>query len=287
MPPKTKVPARRASGKRVRISSNSIIPSTLVSPSGRKMRQASVGISYKLTATRSPRMPAEKLAKRIKGAQDTNPAGPKRRGRPPVNPPVDEAAVTATKSSSTLNSDKPARGKNAVVDSLPMDTPKSPKRKREVEEEPAPNPPRKRGRPPKPKSDETSKSPRKPLAQKVNTKVQAQAGAADTTTPLENGTAKAIRKRGRPLGSKNKTEKVKPKETKKASKTKAMDTADFVESLTQPEDQGAPEFQYWLMKAEPDTRIEKGVDVAFSIDNLAAATEPEPWDGTCHLKASR
>jgi hypothetical protein len=37
--------------------------------------------------------------------------------------------------------------------------------------------------------------------------------------------------------------------------------------------------QYWLMKAEPESRIENGVDVKFSIDDLAAKSEPEPWDG--------
>lgn len=39
------------------------------------------------------------------------------------------------------------------------------------------------------------------------------------------------------------------------------------------------ERQYWLLKAEPETRLEKGVDVSFSIDDLAAKTVPEPWDG--------
>ena len=37
---------------------------------------------------------------------------------------------------------------------------------------------------------------------------------------------------------------------------------------------------YWLMKAEPESRIEKGKDVKFSIDDLAARTKPEAWDGT-------
>ncbi|KAK8066281.1 hypothetical protein PG997_013028 [Apiospora hydei] len=36
---------------------------------------------------------------------------------------------------------------------------------------------------------------------------------------------------------------------------------------------------YWLLKAEPETRLENGVDVRFSIDDLASRTEPEPWDG--------
>lgn len=33
------------------------------------------------------------------------------------------------------------------------------------------------------------------------------------------------------------------------------------------------------MKAEPETRLENGHDVRFSIDDLAAKTQPEPWDG--------
>ena len=33
------------------------------------------------------------------------------------------------------------------------------------------------------------------------------------------------------------------------------------------------------MKAEPESRMEKGVDVKFSIDDLAARKVPEPWDG--------
>jgi hypothetical protein len=36
---------------------------------------------------------------------------------------------------------------------------------------------------------------------------------------------------------------------------------------------------FWLMKAEPESRMEKGKDVKFSIDDLAAADKPEPWDG--------
>ncbi|KXG47056.1 High mobility group, HMG-I/HMG-Y [Penicillium griseofulvum] len=36
---------------------------------------------------------------------------------------------------------------------------------------------------------------------------------------------------------------------------------------------------FWLMKAEPESRMEKGKDVKFSIEDLAAADAPEPWDG--------
>ncbi|EFR05381.1 hypothetical protein MGYG_08392 [Nannizzia gypsea CBS 118893] len=44
---------------------------------------------------------------------------------------------------------------------------------------------------------------------------------------------------------------------------------------------------YWLMKAEPETRLEKGVDVRFSIDDLRAATEPEGWDARNHMRAMK
>lgn len=43
--------------------------------------------------------------------------------------------------------------------------------------------------------------------------------------------------------------------------------------------------QYWLMKAEPDSRIEKGVDIAYPIDKLEKATDPEPWDGVRNFVA--
>ena len=56
----------------------------------------------------------------------------------------------------------------------------------------------------------------------------------------------------------------------------------------------SPGRQYWLMKAEPESRLEGSNDVKFSIDDLAARTEPEPWDGKrgpsahlCELRGGR
>ncbi|PIA16426.1 DUF55-domain-containing protein [Coemansia reversa NRRL 1564] len=44
--------------------------------------------------------------------------------------------------------------------------------------------------------------------------------------------------------------------------------------------------QYWLMKAEPDSRIVKGVDVKFSIDDLQAMKDStSPWDGVRNYEA--
>jgi hypothetical protein len=41
------------------------------------------------------------------------------------------------------------------------------------------------------------------------------------------------------------------------------------------------------MKAEPESRIEKGKDVKFSIDDLKACAEPEAWDGKLPSKFRR
>ncbi|KAK3997826.1 hypothetical protein QBC44DRAFT_314518 [Cladorrhinum sp. PSN332] len=59
---------------------------------------------------------------------------------------------------------------------------------------------------------------------------------------------------------------------KKEDKTQPNDTTASSTSADQ-------EKNYWLLKAEPESRFENGIDVKFSIDDLAARTEPEPWDG--------
>lgn len=42
---------------------------------------------------------------------------------------------------------------------------------------------------------------------------------------------------------------------------------------------------FWLFKAEPLPRYENGVNVAFSISDLRACTEPEPWSGVRNPQA--
>jgi len=54
--------------------------------------------------------------------------------------------------------------------------------------------------------------------------------------------------------------------------------------LTNRDANGAQE-TFWLLKAEPLPRYEKGVNVAFSIDDLAACTRPEPWTGVRNPQA--
>lgn len=90
---------------------------------------------------------------------------------------------------------------------------------------------------------------------------------------------KSGRGRGRPRksidpnGTNTTTEKTEktPEEKSESADAKAED-----EEAEEDDDSGR---SYWLMKAEPESRIEKGVDVKFSIDDLRERTKPEPWDG--------
>jgi hypothetical protein len=82
----------------------------------------------------------------------------------------------------------------------------------------------------------------------------------------------------------------KPKGTKAKEKaaTSKAETEEELDELTANEsdwDEGHEDEgkQYWLMKAEPESRVENGVDVKFSIDDLMNAEEPEGWDGMASL----
>lgn len=57
-------------------------------------------------------------------------------------------------------------------------------------------------------------------------------------------------------------------------------------SQTQTAIESDDEPRYFLMKAEPESRIEKGIDVKFSIDDLKRAGT-EPWDGVRNAEASK
>lgn len=73
-----------------------------------------------------------------------------------------------------------------------------------------------------------------------------------------------------------------PKKTKSRSTgtVKPNGAADLSTEKADAGQNGRSGRSYWLMKAEPESRIVKGEDVKFSIDDLQAANKPEPWDGT-------
>ncbi|KAL3485604.1 PUA-like domain-containing protein [Aspergillus germanicus] len=90
---------------------------------------------------------------------------------------------------------------------------------------------------------------------------------AAKATPKPKTPASSSRGRGRPRKTTTQASATVSTPKTKASTAKADNAAD---------NSG---HSYWLMKAEPESRLEKGVDVKFSIDDLRDAKEPEPWDG--------
>lgn len=147
-------------------------------------------------------------------------------------------------------------------------------------------------------------APRRSTRQRTSTLAAKESPASSTTPrPVTKGASKPVR----PKSGVAKTKKVKaPKEDEGGDegggstvlKTEADgDKPSVKETPAEPEISGVTDTkestssssatsatsasgrQYWLLKAEPESRFENGVDVKFSIDDLAAKTEPEPWDG--------
>lgn len=71
----------------------------------------------------------------------------------------------------------------------------------------------------------------------------------------------------------------KPSAKPKGSTTTSSQSTSLEPSSDTNRDASGAQEVYWLLKAEPLPRYENGVNVAFSIDDLAACTEPEPWGG--------
>lgn len=283
MPPKRKVPARRVTkGKQARFDDSSVI-SLPTHPSGRPMRSVAVNIDYKLTSTcASPKHP-KKQTKNVKDEPTDLPlaASPKKRGKPPK---ANEAPPSTTAEEiETVVAAAPAkagRGRPKTSISTSNATLTNPAKRKRDDEEPVTAPPKKRGRPPK--NETAATKARKELPVKVEKTAKTSKKVKSSPARGSTTTVKTTTKRGRPPGSTNKPKAaaaVKTAKTKASKKTTSADAAELGEGLTQEDGQDAGDFQYWLMKAEPDTRVVKGVDVAFPIDKLAQATEPEPWDG--------
>lgn len=105
---------------------------------------------------------------------------------------------------------------------------------------------------------------------------------------------KSTNKARKPLGRPSKSAAV-PVQKQTVKRTRLLPTASSIGkaafahlkekepdlTIEVPEDDayGPDGRSYWLMKAEPESRLVKGVDVKFSIDDLQAAAVPEPWDG--------
>lgn len=192
-----------------------------------------------------------------------------------------------------------------------VDTASVPKRGRGRPANSAPVPRKGRGRPPKASSGPSAAS--SPPKRKANSVQQTASSSRPkraspatkevpkiTRSSKNGGVSKPVAKTTKAAKTGNSTTTVKPKKaTKSATKSRGStnnpvkerrdsnvsveipqvytSTADPVVESEGDEDPEGP--AYWLMKAEPESRIEKGKDVKFSIDDLKNAIEPEAWDG--------
>jgi len=305
MPPKRKGPGRgsaTATGKRVRIGGTSIIPQSLATLSGRPRRESAGNPNYALVVPRSRNGSLAKLLP-VTGTAAT--VGPRPRGRPPGIKKV----APASELTDTATSAKPGRGRPRKTSTVATSAPPSTKRKRAEgnEEAAAEQPPRKRGRPAHSATATTASAKAKVKKQEDET---ASKKRSTKSTPISTKApaAQPAKKRGRPVGyspaTANKAATTKATITKKATKAtqKTPLVAKHKTNKTATSKKNAGEkneatimalveehennegTQYWLMKAEPDSRTVKDVDVSFPIDKLAAATVPEPWDGEYRMR---
>ncbi|KAK4167014.1 PUA-like domain-containing protein [Cladorrhinum sp. PSN259] len=108
-----------------------------------------------------------------------------------------------------------------------------------------------------------------PVVKKHTSKSDAKAGKE--TVKLEDEPLAKKKRSGKQQPKAKATEATAPS----PKENKAVEANDTSTSSTS----AGQEKNYWLLKAEPESRFENGIDVKFSIDDLAAKTEPEPWDG--------
>ncbi|KAG5298389.1 AT DNA binding protein [Histoplasma ohiense] len=101
------------------------------------------------------------------------------------------------------------------------------------------------------------------------------AGGANTVNTKREKVTKQNTKGVQSASKKSKQRESRPALAANDTKTEPKNKKTIDE--TQDEEDGSK--SYWLMKAEPESRMEKGVDVKFSIDDLREASEPEAWDG--------
>ncbi|QGA20289.1 hypothetical protein EYB26_007991 [Talaromyces marneffei] len=189
--------------------------------------------------------PAKRAATSKAQAQET----PRKRGRP-----------AATAASPAVKKGKPAKS-TAPAKKATAPKPKTTTPIVKTKTTPTGKPGKRRGRPPK-SAEPTSTQ----VAGKKRKRTAGESKQESATVPQKSSTGKLA---------------------KKQKVTRAPRTPAFLKEkepgltieVAEEDAFGSDGKSYWLMKAEPESRIVKGVDVKFSIDDLRATREPEPWDG--------
>ncbi|ELR48562.1 Thymocyte nuclear protein 1, partial [Bos mutus] len=94
------------------------------------------------------------------------------------------------------------------------------------------------------------------------------------------------RARRRPAGPDMKGPEEKRTKTKNLGRASAQVENSSLQKTPVFEDSGEALSSYWLMKSEPESRLEKGVDVKFSIEDLQAQPRQTTcWDGVRNYQA--
>ncbi|OLN90037.1 Thymocyte nuclear protein 1 [Colletotrichum chlorophyti] len=97
---------------------------------------------------------------------------------------------------------------------------------------------------------------------------------AKTKVEEDEPSQRPAKKAKKPAAGKKETP---PKKTK--DELKALRDGPVPDVNPDAERRDPPATHYWLMKSEPDVRIEDGYEIKFSIDDLAAKKKPEGWEG--------
>ncbi|KAI4724808.1 DUF55-domain-containing protein [Aureobasidium sp. EXF-10728] len=235
---------------------------------------------------------------------------PPKKGKKAAPSPEEVPSTVTTPRGRTFDTTAAAaRPKRAITTTMPPPEPPSLKRARHVESSSASEvTPKRRGRPskistpktaaaatPKAPSSATPKSFRVGERQSARIALTPASERALPSSRTSRVTKSAIPpKRGRGRPSKTKQPTLKDESTPDAN-DEASDGIDYDDpthdaNITEATTIIQADRSYWLMKAEPESRIEKNangddVDVKFTINDLRSRTEPEPWEGIRNAQA--
>jgi hypothetical protein len=201
-------------------------------------------------------------SKRVKTTPDTAASSRSRRGSG-----TDTLELVGFKGSKTVKSTEP-----------PRQSSRANKETAKASEQSTPQPPKKRGRPPKLQPPVKAASPSAVIKKRGRpSKAEKQILEAATKDVA------AAKDRSNQLTTEDTIKTAANVNTPKAEnvqeETMVGDDIGIASDVEGEDDSSDEGHSYWLMKAEPESRMEKGVDVKFSIQDLEAVTEPEAWDG--------
>lgn len=212
---------------------------------------------------------------------------PKKRGRP-AKAKVEESAHEEEKPQPKKRGRPPKTATPAATEKVQAPTPKKRGRKpAHTDDDDAPTPKKARG---KKATKDASAHGTEPATGQIDSEM---ADVVDDATPTapntgrKRKTAAATGKKGKKAKTESTTAAVEEDEDDSREVNPTEATTEIAGDLDMVDDTDVTR-NYWLMKAEPDSRIEptasgKKVDVKFSIDDLAMKTEPEGWEGMSYI----